>query len=865
MRKIVRRTPKNPAKERQQWQIATRRLSGQPDGTKLSRRYLTRFGIKWDSQFTDFDAPITLDNSFYVFEGVICKAAPKRKYLGEGKAKVKLLTTQDGRKYALKIGNTLEENSFKQEHRILEALEQKPLQAKRKTLRGEARTLTLLTYHGDLDLFFYLQPKTNAHHEAKERLALLPIQIAQQCIAEVLNLHQKNILHCDIKPDNFVIDSEKNTVKLIDFGFSRQLRTRGNKIKLSRAIGTQQFLAPELQADDIYVSEKTDIYNLGLTLQELLQQDPDFAKISALLEQMTAEDSKQRPDIKTVAAAIAPLVAELPPAPPQPLASPIEVNVAEETIDYETLRWQAVEAYFESHPNAVKLKNHHYDTKKQVHTLTRFEAKDQKFFLEASYIRLGDQIFKYSPKRHYLGTGLNGNVKKVTARDGREYALKISTEQGAVSQQEMEIMRDIHRQPIVTATNTKTESGKTKYFFLMPLLGEMSLEQLLTSRQNKFRTLRKDSKLNQLEIAIECVDQVEQLHNGRLTGTPTLHGDIKPGNFTITENAIHLVDFGFSKTIQSKTDKKPGTHGTPYYIAPETGSTRKEYFLFGAPCFVASADSYISAYSDIYSLGKTLKELFPNQTPLAPLFARMMEKDPQKRIPLELVKIVLIAQQQLTEPEKISEKLTAKNCLFNNSELAIELLNIFRNNDTPAQTAVILLANTLQERLTENHINTLLKNNALITFLDRYHNKLNHYQLQTLFAEMLTPQSDRSKALNAAIKYLTKTDFSFWTSTHGIHGKMASHTYIAHLLNGDGGANQVRIETQHWLHGYNFLQRSSNTKRHSRSHFAIKSGLFSECCSMEVFKVTDKNKLPVNETTQKFKLEKILHWTPTQP
>ena len=55
-------------------------------------------------------------------------------------------------------------------------------------------------------------------------------------------LHGKNVLHCDLKSSNVLIDENWN-VKLCDFGLSRIKNTKKNK-KNNIRIGTPHWMAP---------------------------------------------------------------------------------------------------------------------------------------------------------------------------------------------------------------------------------------------------------------------------------------------------------------------------------------------------------------------------------------------------------------------------------------------------------------------------------------------------------------------------------------------------------------------------------------------------------------------------------------------
>jgi serine/threonine protein kinase len=62
----------------------------------------------------------------------------------------------------------------------------------------------------------------------------------------MLYLHGKNIIHCDLKSSNLLMD-ENYKVKISDFGLS-QIKRPGNNPKKQRStrLGTPQWMAPEV-------------------------------------------------------------------------------------------------------------------------------------------------------------------------------------------------------------------------------------------------------------------------------------------------------------------------------------------------------------------------------------------------------------------------------------------------------------------------------------------------------------------------------------------------------------------------------------------------------------------------------------------
>ena len=107
------------------------------------------------------------------------------------------------------------------------------------------------------------------------RAVRLGLQIAEGLAAA----HRAGVIHRDIKPDNVMVVGPRGTedVKLMDFGIARMMDTgtMGNLTRPGMIMGTPAYMAPE-QAEGADVSEKTDIYALGIVLYEMLSGSVPF-------------------------------------------------------------------------------------------------------------------------------------------------------------------------------------------------------------------------------------------------------------------------------------------------------------------------------------------------------------------------------------------------------------------------------------------------------------------------------------------------------------------------------------------------------------------------------------------------------------
>jgi serine/threonine protein kinase/tetratricopeptide (TPR) repeat protein len=102
-----------------------------------------------------------------------------------------------------------------------------------------------------------------------KRVGRLPsekvIDIARQLCEGLAAAHAQGVLHRDLKPANVLIDNE-GRVRITDFGIA-VLRADATGHTFA---GTPAYMAPEQRAPGTRLSERTDIYSLGLVLYELL-------------------------------------------------------------------------------------------------------------------------------------------------------------------------------------------------------------------------------------------------------------------------------------------------------------------------------------------------------------------------------------------------------------------------------------------------------------------------------------------------------------------------------------------------------------------------------------------------------------------
>lgn len=128
-------------------------------------------------------------------------------------------------------------------------------------------------------------------------IAAIGAQVADALAA----MHDRRIVHCDLKPDNVLVLYQEGLggwprIKVIDFGVARFL----DRVGEATVAGTPAYMPPEQWAGQ--VEPRTDVYALGCALYELLVGTTPFTGtiaevLAAHSERLPEPPSRRRPGI----------------------------------------------------------------------------------------------------------------------------------------------------------------------------------------------------------------------------------------------------------------------------------------------------------------------------------------------------------------------------------------------------------------------------------------------------------------------------------------------------------------------------------------------------------------------------------------
>lgn len=109
------------------------------------------------------------------------------------------------------------------------------------------------------------------------------LRIARQIAGALQAVHAKGIIHRDLKPDNIILvpDFEVSggeRAKVLDFGIAKLLHgsSEHGPTHTGAVVGTPAYMAPEQCGMRMPVTDRTDVYALGIMLFEMLAGKPPF-------------------------------------------------------------------------------------------------------------------------------------------------------------------------------------------------------------------------------------------------------------------------------------------------------------------------------------------------------------------------------------------------------------------------------------------------------------------------------------------------------------------------------------------------------------------------------------------------------------
>ncbi|EDV25011.1 uncharacterized protein TRIADDRAFT_25361 [Trichoplax adhaerens] len=151
--------------------------------------------------------------------------------------------------------------------------------------------LIVVMEHGSTDLAVFLKKE-----DPRKMADWHRISFWKQMLLAVDLIHKKGIIHCDLKPANFIIVEGK--LKLIDFNIADAIQEDETSIKREMTVGSFNYMAPEAIVDtrqkgfrykgkpSAKIGRKADVWSLGCILYYMVYGRTPFQSIMDNVEKL---------------------------------------------------------------------------------------------------------------------------------------------------------------------------------------------------------------------------------------------------------------------------------------------------------------------------------------------------------------------------------------------------------------------------------------------------------------------------------------------------------------------------------------------------------------------------------------------------
>lgn len=188
--------------------------------------------------------------------------------------------------------------NYKNEYNILKKIKESSIIKINETYEDRDYFYSVMDFYERGDLYYNIKEKKLSIKNHK--------QIIKKLVEPIYIIHKQNIVHMDIKLENYVLGNDYDNFILIDFNLSQiHPYSYYEPEKIQTIIGTEPFIAPEIYKK--YYCKSSDMYSLGCMLYliytnmvyrgdlNLLQNQPE--ELQNLIKELLNENYKLRPSV----------------------------------------------------------------------------------------------------------------------------------------------------------------------------------------------------------------------------------------------------------------------------------------------------------------------------------------------------------------------------------------------------------------------------------------------------------------------------------------------------------------------------------------------------------------------------------------